>query len=307
MVDVTPPEPFTIGLDTGGDPTNPVPKLKFTTTDKTSGIALYTVIIGSDTKKVMPEEVANGYYQPSPLAPGEYKVQIAPADKAGNTASSSITFIIEPLRAPIITDIPKVLPTNEQLIVRGTSFYPRVTLKLYLSKGEKDVQEYSLKTDDQGNWSYFHKGRMEKGNYEVWAKIVDDRGAQSLDSSHELLAVVSASIIANWGWLIIIILLIIIALLVLYIIYREKMFRDELERIKRETEELKEKTKKIFYALREESQELIELTDKKPGLSESERRTKEKFEEALEIAEEFIDKEIVDIEKEIKIEKKSEK
>ena len=75
-------------------------------------------------------------------------------------------------------------------------------------------------------------------------------------------------------------------------------------RIKRETEEVKNKLSKIFAALRDEVDELIQLADKKPGLSESERRVKEKLQESLDISEEFIAKEVDDIEKEIKISKK---
>ena len=61
---------------------------------------------------------------------------------------------------------------------------------------------------------------------------------------------------------------------------------------------------KIFYALREEVDELMELADKKAGLSESERRVKEKLQESLDISEEFIGKEIDDVEKEILLPKK---
>ena len=44
----------------------------------------------------------------------------------------------------------------------------------------------------------------------------------------------------------------------------------------------------------------MEYADKKQGLSESERRVKDKILEALSISEEFITKEIEDVEKEIK-------
>lgn len=304
MVDVTPPEPFVITVDSGGDTTNPTPKLRFKTTDQASGIDYFSIIIGSETKKAMPEDVKDGYWQPQPLSPGEYTVAIAAVDKAQNTASSSVTFIVDPLKAPIITSIPKTVSQAEELIIRGTSFYPQVTVKIYLVKSEKEQQEFSVRTDDQGNWSYFYRGKLDKGNYEVWAKLIDDRGAQSLNSSKELVAVVSPSLITKYGWLIILILLIIIVLLVLYIVYREKEFKEEKRRIKRETEEVKDKSRKIFYALREEVDELVELTDKKPGLSENERRVKEKLQESLDIAEEFINKEVADIEKEINLKDK---
>ena len=85
------------------------------------------------------------------------------------------------------------------------------------------------------------------------------------------------------------------------------MANEEKTRIKAETDEVKERLRKIFAALREEVDELIELADKKPGLSDAERRVKEKLQESLDISEEFISKEVEDIEKEIKLKKKIEK
>lgn len=301
LVDVTPPKKFSIVVDNDGDTTNPVPKIKFNTIDETSGIDSYNIQIGSDNKKIKPEELSAGFYQPSPLAPGEYKITVAAFDKAQNSASTSISYIVDALKAPIITSIPKTMNKKDELIIQGTSFYPQVTVKIYIAKNEKDIIENAVKTDDQGNWSYFHKGNLEKGNYEVWAKIIDNRGAESSNSNRNLLTVVSPSIIDAYGWLIILILLAIIAFLIVYILYQRKEFRDEKARIKQETDEVKIKLRKIFAALREEVDELIELSDKRPGLSESEKRVKEKLQESLDIAEEFLSKEVDDVDKEIKI------
>ena len=306
LVDATPPEAFTIVLDNGGDTTNPTPKLRFITEDKTSGIDYYYIRQGLKSKKVVAGDMDQDYYQTEPLVPDKYIIEIAAVDKAGNSASSSINFIIDPLKAPIITNIPKLINKKEELIIQGTSFYPQVTVKIYIGKNNEEPEQASVKTDDDGNWSYFYKSRLEKGNYEIWAKIIDNRGAQSLDSIKHLLTVVSPSLVDSYGWLIILILCIIIAGLVMYILYQRKEFKEEKERIMGETREVKDKLRKIFAALREEVNELVELTDKKPGLSESERKVKEKLQESLDISEEFINKEVEDVEKEIKIKKENE-
>ncbi len=303
MVDVTPPEKFDIALDTGGDSTNPSPKLKFTTTDKTSGIDSYMAII--DGRKVMLEkgDVSKGYYEIDPVDPKSHTVQIIAIDKAGNSASSSISFIVDPLKAPIITSIPKVINKKDELIIQGTSFYPNIMVEIFISKGGNDPDIYTTKTDDNGNWSYFHKKRFEDGNYDVWARLIDDRGAKSLNSAKYLLIVEPLSIIERYGLLIIIILLLIIILESLYIYYITKKYNEERSRIMRETLEVKTKLGKIFAALREEVDELIQMADKKQGLSDSERRVKERLQESLDISEEFINKEVEDVEKEIKMPK----
>lgn len=303
MVDVTPPESFSITVDTGGDTTNPAPRLRFRTKDVASGIDRYTVKVDNKLEQVKPEEVEKGYYQLTPLEPGERKIEIIAIDKANNTASSSAMFVIDPLRAPIISSIPKLITKSEDLVIQGTSFYPRVTVKIYISSGKNDPEEFTTKTDDSGNWSYFHNSRLVKGNYDIWAKVVDDRGAQSLNSTKNLLTLQSPSLIDQFGIWIILVLLIIIMLLSLYIHYLKKNFFEEKTRIKSETTEVKMKLGKIFAALREEVDELMQMADKKPGLSESERRVKEKLQESLDISEEFINKEVEDVEKEIKLPK----
>jgi len=85
----------------------------------------------------------------------------------------------------------------------------------------------------------------------------------------------------------------------LYILFIKHKFREERIRIARETDEAKLKLGEIFTALREEVEELMSLADKKTGLSESEKRVKDKLQDALDISEEFIGKEIEDVNKEI--------
>ncbi|MEA1963233.1 MAG: hypothetical protein U9M94_03280 [Patescibacteria group bacterium] len=307
LVDAAPPKDFEIAYDSGGDPTNPAAKLRFKTEDKASGLDYYKISIDDIGERINTQEIDKGYYQLRPLVPGRHKAWVIAYDKAGNAASSSIGFIVEPLKSPIITGIPKVINKKEELIIRGTSFYPQVAIKIYIGKEDEDTIEASVKTDDEGNWSYFHKDELGKGMYSVWAKLIDDRGAQSMDSTKYILSVVSLSIIDRFGLWIIIILLIIIALLVSYIVYQRKEFNDEKARIMRETAEVKTKLSKIFFALREELEELVQMADKKPGFSEAERKVKEKLEESLDISEEFISKEVTDVEKEIKLPKKKEK
>lgn len=54
-----------------------------------------------------------------------------------------------------------------------------------------------------------------------------------------------------------------------------------------------------FRALREEIQEQIEYLDKKPGLTPSEKKVRDKLQESLNISEEFISKELKDVKKEL--------
>jgi len=313
-VDATRPEKFSVSVDDEGDATNPTPKLVFHTQDETSGLDHYNLKLADIDRKVSPDEVeTDGFVRTDPLQFGEYDLNVAAVDLAGNAASSTVSFTVEPLRAPVITSIPEMINKKTELAIRGTSFYSNATVKISIRKkgaeddeDENEPEVVTANTDSAGNWSYYRKAGLEKGTYEISAQLVDERGAQSRDSSKYLLHVKSPSILESFGWLIIAVLVILIGILISYILYQKKRFIEEKTRIQRETREVKSRLSKIFQALREEVDELIVMADKKPGLSESERKVKEKLEESLDIAEEFIGKEVGDVEKEIKVPKQEE-
>jgi hypothetical protein len=300
QVDVTPPDPFDIAVMNSGDQTDPSPVLVFNTKDAASGIDKYQVIIDNEASEISPRDFKKEPYKPKVLKPGEHNVTIAAFDKANNAASSSKNLIVEPLKTPIITEIPKSMSRKDSLVIRGTSFYPQVTISISIQKSKNDIEVVKVTTDNEGNWSYFRDRTMDKGSYEIWAKIIDKRGAESYDTSKQYLEVVSPNIITAYGLYIIIFLAALIIFLSIYIWYERRNSRQQKERLQREINEAKKKTGEIFLALSEEVGELIEYADKRAGVSESERRVKDKIEEALSISEEFITKEIDDVEKEIK-------
>ncbi len=301
LIDVTPPNDFDLIIDNQGDPTNPQPKLIFSTNDKTSGIDYYNIKLADKNIKVGLTDVDMGYYQLEVLAPGEYQVAVAAVDKAGNTASTTAVFTIDPLKAPIITSIPETISKKEDLLIQGTSFYSNVHIKIFITQAGQETINGESETDESGNWSFVYKNGLAKGGYEISSIVVDDRGAMSLSSTKKFLKVTSPSLICAYGWWIVLVSLLLMILAIAYVFYQRREFIAERLRIKRETDELKTKMSKIFYALREELDELMELADKKAGLSESERRVKEKIQESLDISEEFINKEVADVEKEIKL------
>lgn len=301
LIDVTPPQNLKMELDNGGDATNPTPLLKISAEDKTSGLKKYKLTVNKLDKELEAKNYIAEPYQLEPLLPGNYTALITAYDQADNSATSSLNFVVEALKPPMITDIPKEIKTGEDFTVRGVSFYPLENIKLFVSSNGAEPKVYDTKTDENGDWSYYHQERLAKGNYQIWAKVVKANGAESFNSLKQILYVVSPSIITAYGLYIIILLVIIIIVLVLYVIYLRKTFAEEKKRILLETLEAKKKVNEIFVALQEEVDELIVYADKKPGLSESEKRVKEKIKEALDISEEFLTKEVEDIEKELAV------
>ncbi|MEI7498573.1 MAG: cohesin domain-containing protein [Candidatus Falkowbacteria bacterium] len=307
LVDTVPPSKPKLELDNGGDSTNPNVAINISSDDKTSGLNLYKIYFNNAEKELTPRNFYADPYILEKLLPGNYAFTVTAYDKAGNLATSSINFIVDSLKAPMITDVPRILTEGEQLIVRGASFYPGAMVSVFVGGVTGDPVKKEVKADANGDWSYFYDGKIKKGEYQVWAKIVDARGAESANSSKQFLSVVTPEIIATYGIYIILALLFIITLLIIYIIMLKKGFAREKGRILDEVGGAQKKVNEIFLALQEEVDELIEYADKKPGLSESEKRIKEKLDEALVISEEFLTKEIEDIEKEVTVPKKKKK
>jgi len=199
----------------------------------------------------------------------------------------------------VISEMPAVINKGDELPIQGTCFYSNATIIVYISKEGKNVKTLETKTDADGNWTYFQKNELAKGDYYVSAKVVDFRGAESNESAKKVLKVQAPSIICAYGlWIIIFLILVIISLIVL-MLYLGRQRKKQRDRVVREAHELEKRLNEIFFALKEEVNELMELADKKSGFSESEKRVRDKINEALDISQEFISKEIKDVEKEI--------
>jgi hypothetical protein len=299
LIDVTPPTDFTISIDNGGDPTNPTPKMSFTTVDITSGIAKYKVNLDGEIKEITSADYLKNPYQLPVLKPGMHTLAIAVYDQAGNSASSTKQFTVEALKPPVITEMPAAINQGGELPIQGTSFYPNATIDIYIVQNDKITKTLETKTDSDGNWTYFQHNELAKGNYYVSAKVTDDRGAQSSESAKKALLVQSPSILSAYGLWIISFLVLLIIFLILLLIYNSRQHKTRKDRVIRETQELEKRLNEIFAALKEEVNELMELADKKAGYSESEKRVRDKINEALDISQEFISKEVKDVEKEI--------
>jgi len=304
LIDTTPPSPFTIEIQKES-PTDPTPVLIFETVDQTSGIEYYEIRVGDyDADKVLVEDFTDGVYKLPVLLPGEYTIVITAVDRAGNLVSATTSVTIESIKAPEITEYPENLQEGDTLAIKGISNYSNSTILVYIQKNEEEAVEKETETDSKGNWSYFHDESVRKGIYKIWAKSKDARGAIS-KASKEVSVKVTLPILFTYGKIAIdyltmiftlIALIVLIFLLVFYAWYRVSVWR---KRITKETREISRSVTGAFRALRDEVEEQISLLDKKPGLTKEEKAIRDKLQEALDISEKFIGKEIKDVEKEL--------
>lgn len=303
LIDTKPPSFFAIKAERE-DLTDPQPILRFKTDDETSGLEYYEVKTGQkDPFRLTLQDVQSNPYKLQVLAPGKHSIEVKAFDKAGNYTSSFADIEILPLEQPTIAKFPKRLGLDQNLTLEGKSF-SEATIKVFIQqKGKKPATEEIL-ADEQGSWSFVSKGPLEKGNYDAWVQAQDERGALSLPSS-KINFEVGLPPFLKFGKIAIdylttvitLIVLIFVLLLVLaYSWYRVSFWR---KRIRTEAKEVSQAVRNAFKALREEVQEQIEYLDKKPGLTNGEKKIRDKLKESLDVSEEFISKEIKDVEKEL--------
>lgn len=305
FIDSVSPEPFEIREDNEGDPTNPSPILFFETTDSLSGLAYYEIKIDSkEDERRTPEELQKEPYKLPPQTPGKRTVIVKAFDRAGNFTMASVDVIIEALERPVITDFPETLRVGDILTIKGTSLYPEATVTVFVKKEGEEPRVRDVKTGRQGDWLFIYDKSLEKGTYQLWSQITDSRGAKS-NPTEKITLVASLPTILKFGkmaidyltvMLTLISLIIVLILVIFYSWYRISLWQKKL---RQETKEVAQSVARSFRALREEVQEQVECLDKKPGLSKDEKALRDKLKEALNISEEFISKEIKDVEKEL--------
>ncbi len=100
--------------------------------------------------------------------------------------------------------------------------------------------------------------------------------------------------------LIIILLTLMVIGLFAFIIYDRKQTRKTEEKLRKETREIQDQMEKIFSALRDEIYDQINDITKRPRLSKKEKEAVEGLNQALEVSETLIEKEINDVKKILK-------
>lgn len=90
-------------------------------------------------------------------------------------------------------------------------------------------------------------------------------------------------------------LIVVIIMMVIYIWYEKKQIQIKEEKLRRETREVQDQMEKIFSALRDEIYDQINMITKRKRLSKNEKEAVEGLNQALEVSETLIEKEINDV------------
>ena len=160
-------------------------------------------------------------------------------------------------------------------------------------------------TPDEAKIGYLLK-ELEDGTYTIKV-IAFDKAGNSRESTVAVLITAGwikpAEVVEEvtlWDFLtasnlFILFLLLIITMLLAYLWYDRKQGKIKEEKLRRETREIQDQMEKIFSALRDEIYDQINLITKRPRLSQKEKEAVEGLNQALEVSETLIEKEINDV------------
>lgn len=165
-------------------------------------------------------------------------------------------------------------------------------------------------TPDEAKLGYLVKD-LEDGTYTVKVTAFDKAGNSTVSTTAMLIT-------AGWTkpsdvkekstfWslvtpsnILITILILIILMLSGYIFYERKQSTKKEEKLRKETREIQDQMEKIFSALRDEIYDQVNNITKRPRLSTKEKEAVEGLNQALEVSETLIEKEISDVQKILK-------
>ncbi|MFT5352357.1 MAG: hypothetical protein ACI9GH_000204, partial [Candidatus Paceibacteria bacterium] len=277
----------------------------FNASDETSGIAHYEVMIdGKDTD--IWQDDGSGIFETPALSPGTHILFAKAVDKAGNFLANSIELIVEPLESPIITDYPEEVQQGDLITIKGTT-YPNSEITIWLQNKDKDPDVSTARSDGAGNFTFVSERGLNSGTHKLWATVTDQRGASSNPSEKITLVSKQPTFITIGSFAIGILSILVplfalIILLVFMLWYSWHKFRDMKSRLRKEVREAERALHKVFDLLKDAVHEEIKMLEKvktKRKLTTKEEKTIKQLKKDLDDAEEFIKKEIKDIEKEL--------
>lgn len=303
QIDSETPSQFSVEFPDGTETKNPRPVVSFNAKDSLSGIDHYRIRINDGEFTDIAVESDNTYELPL-QTPGEKTLIVQAHDQAGNYSAAMADFTVIPTTAPVFTDCPERLYTNEILEIEGTAS-PNSQVTIWLQKeGDKPFSQ-TVSSDSKGEFHFIAEKKLEEGSYKIWAQSQEENGAFS-DLSEERMLNVVMPLQLKLGKIFVDYMTVINSLLVMilglsfavgYLWYKVSIWR---KKVSKETTDAEQKLHKAFTSLSKEVRNQVAKMDGDTGLNDREKTTYEHLKKALSASEKIIDKEIKDIKKAIK-------
>lgn len=273
--------------------------------DKTSGIEKYLVQIDAGAEMEWKDDGSHKYI-PSEQKAGAHILSAKAFDFVGNFATSSVSFILEPVNPPTITDFQEKILPESSLVVRGKAD-PNVSVFVRVSKDGARAEENKITSGGDGAFTFVLNGKAQEGTYKIYAEEAG-RGVRSAPSASVLVTVSQPKLIlfgnAALGYLSVLIPLVTLILLLLFILtygwHRFRIFRETLQK---EVQEVETASRESFSALRKEIYEDERILASIESPKEKTKKEKEviaSLKKSINDTEASVEKEIADVKEKVK-------
>lgn len=204
--------------------------------------------------------------------------------------------VVEVLSAPIFTAYPAELRAGEKLNVSGTA-RPDSMVNLWWSKDQGGQEAVTVSSGHDGRFQFALDVHTTEGVYRLWAEVSDGAGRWSPPSEKIAIVVVRPAIdilLASF------VLFLIILSFVIWYVWRRNVLAQK--RLRKETLEAESSLHQAFGSLRENRDrlEMFEVARLSRTLTDEEEKIVAWLKRDLDTAEKTVEKEIEDIEEEVK-------
>ncbi len=278
-IDSTGPSHIVLKEEERQDESDPRVGIAIEASDELSGIGYYEIGIDG-AQATLWERPANGIYIPDDLSPGEHVLTVTAYDRAGNSTSTDLLFLVRSLDPPVLVDAPDHVLTGDSITVRGTT-YPNAEVTVYTSYDDGEASEHVVRSDDAGGFVATLTEGARAGKYTVSFKVTDERGAASPVSIKRSINVKQPYImlygnVAVTYLSVLVPLLALIVLLVLTLWLSFVFVRSYKRRIGRETNE-------VYHVVHDEFKELRKYLIQQIGTLEKANQSRELTREEMQI------------------------
>lgn len=215
---------------------------------------------------------------------------------SGDRGGSSVKTAPAALAAPVFTDYPTELETGASLIVHGTA-RSESTVNVWVEKDKTDQRMVTTESDQNGRFTFFLDEKVREGVYRLWAEVMDTEGNKSAPT--EKIAIVVTK--PTWDRMgVFLAAIALVAVFASWYAWRTYVFSKK--RLRKETLEAESSLHQAFGSLREnrERLEMFEKARTKRTLTAEEEEIVTWLKQDLNNAEKTVEKEIDDIEEEVK-------
>lgn len=273
--------------------------------DKTSGIEKYLVQIDDGAETEWRDDGSHTYVPPEEKA-GAHTLFAKAVDFGGNFATSSASFMLEPVNPPTITDFQEKILPGSPLVVRGKA-EPNASISVWVSKDGARAVESKISGGSDGAFTFVLNGKAEEGTYKIYAEEAG-RGVRSAPSASVLITASQPTTIlfgkTALGYLSVLIPLVTLVLLLIFILvfgwHRFTIFRITLQK---EVQEVETASRESFSALRKEINEDERTIDGISAPAEKIKKRKEaavRLKKTIDAVEANVEKEISDVKEKVK-------